>query len=104
MLVLVICCTNEISCAHRLQKIRGDIGWYYYLLITRAPSFLPVLLYWQVQVQSELTSGILCVHIRVSLYRTGDSPRNTGEAYNLSERAKELPEISIMGFIMGFIK
>src|SRR6218665_3228572 len=26
MLVLVICCTNEISCAHRLHKIRGNIG------------------------------------------------------------------------------
>src|SRR6218665_1520764 len=26
MLVLVICCTNEISCAHRLQKIRWNIA------------------------------------------------------------------------------
>src|SRR6218665_2708264 len=24
---LVKCCTNEILCAHRLQKIRGNIGW-----------------------------------------------------------------------------
>src|SRR6218665_2090154 len=28
-IVLVICCTNEISCAHRLQKIRGNIAWRY---------------------------------------------------------------------------
>src|SRR6218665_3060612 len=25
---LVKCCTNEISCAHRLQNIRGNIGVY----------------------------------------------------------------------------
>jgi len=28
MLVLVICCTKEISSTHRLQKIRGNIAYH----------------------------------------------------------------------------